>query len=58
MVIFFDLGLEFADLVFEIADGLVLLLELSAVGRQKFAVLVYLSLEVLDLDRLGGQLAL
>jgi len=45
-------------LVFEIADGLVLLFELSAVGRQKFAVLVYLSLEVLDLDRLGGQLAL
>ena len=45
-------------MVLEVTDGLVLLLELSAVGGQQVAILLELSLQVLDLDRLGGQLAL
>ena len=58
VVVFFDLSLELAHLVLEVTDGLVLLLELSAVGGQQVAILLELSLQVLDLDRLGGQLAL
>jgi hypothetical protein len=46
---FIDLRLELSDLVFQIADSLVLLVDLAARSCQEFAVLFDLSFQVFDL---------